>query len=222
MAEDLRTKQFAPLGVVIAGGQSTRMGHVNKLHAKLGSLSLIEHAVRRLECQLAEVVINAAPHALNQAVGRPVVPDVLPNFQGPLAGLAAIEAYLNDNDGGFATNPTHIVTIPADTPFFPVNLVERYRLAAKSEPDSILIADYEGYAQPIFGCWPRDSLKNLGAFLATQANRKIMLYVRQHNWQKVGFEAAVPPPFFNINTPADLADAEAMLTNIKEGKRRAG
>ena len=180
------------LGVVLAGGASTRMGATDKVLAELGGETLLARAVARLAPQVDAVVVNG-PEALCARCDVPVVPDTIEGRAGPLAGLlAAMKA--SDADA--------FVTVAVDTPFFPPDL------AARLSGETVGIARADGRLQPVFGRWPRAAEEPLASFLA-KGDRKIMTLAGQLGYRAVDF--AEPDAFFNINVPANLERARAML-----------
>ena len=115
-----------PLGVILAGGQATRMGGGDKGRLELGTRSILQHVIDRLEPQTAEVALNANGDAARFAdLGLPVIADDVDGFAGPLAGVLA------GLDWAAERGAETIVTAAADTPFFPCDLVPRLLLATE-------------------------------------------------------------------------------------------
>ena len=183
-------------GLVLSGGRGTRMGGVDKgLQLHLG-VPLAEHAMRRLAPQVGRVAINANRHLERyQAMDVPVWPDALAEYPGPLAGMLA----------GMERAPTpYLMTVPCDTPNFPLDLVPRLAAAMKPELDMVMAVAHENGAihrQPVFMLMKVSLRESAAAFLAT-GRGKIGLWASQHRYAEVVFEDA--SAFFNANTPADL------------------
>ena len=197
-----------PLGVILAGGQATRMGGGDKGRLPLGGRSLLDHVMDRLGPQVAGLALNANGDAARFAdLGLPVLPDSIDGFAGPLAGVLA------GLDWAAGQGADCIVTAAADTPFFPCDLVPRLLLAAEGMAHPLALAGTpdprRGLArQPTFGLWPvalRDDLRQA----LQDGVRKVVLWTNRHDGRIAEFpdEAA----FFNVNTPDDLARAEAMI-----------
>jgi molybdenum cofactor guanylyltransferase len=184
------------LGVIIAGGKSTRMGGVEKAFLQLGSKTLIEHVVARLAPQVDDVVINANGNAAR--FHGVVVPDVITHIQTPLVGLHAVLAYAKNYDA--------VLTVPSDAPFLPPDLRERLG-------DGPAIARSVGQDHYLTGLWPVKLFADLDDALKNGM-------VRMQDWvlecQAAKVEWTVEPhdPFFNINTPVDLAMAEEILREM--------
>ncbi len=191
----------APLGVILAGGQATRMGGGDKCLLTLGGTPILHRVLDRLTPQVATCVLNANGDATRFAdYNIPVIPDQIDGFAGPLAGVLA------GMDHAAKTGHSHIVTAAADTPFFPCDLVPQLQLAAGDS--GLALAASPSGRQPTFGLWPvalRDDVRQA----LTDGLRKVVQWTSQHNAATAEFpdDAA----FFNVNTPDDLQTAEAML-----------
>ena len=192
-----------PLGVILAGGQATRMGGGDKGLLTLGGSTILSHVIDRLEPQVAQLALNANGDSARFAdLGLPVISDSISGFAGPLSGVLA------GLDWAAEKGASHIVTAAADTPFFPCDLVAQLLLAAETADADIALARTSDGRHPTFGLWPtalRDDLRR-----ALQGGlRKVVLWTDQHGAATAHFpdDAA----FFNVNTPDDLAIAQAML-----------
>ena len=197
----------APLGVILAGGQATRMGGGDKGLRVVAGKCLLDHVLDRLRPQVGHIALNAngAPARFDD-FGLPVVPDSLPDWPGPLAGVLA------GLDWAAGQGADAIVTVAADTPFFPRDLVARLQAAAG--PSGLaLAATREGgklWRHPTFGLWPVALREDLRAAL-TGGLRKVVLWTDTHGAGTAEFETVPFDPFFNINTPEDIASAEQLV-----------
>jgi molybdenum cofactor guanylyltransferase len=197
-----------PLGVILAGGQATRMGGGDKGLLTLGGRTLLSHVVERLSPQVAELALNANGDAARfDGLKLTVLPDSIDGFVGPLAGVLA------GMDWAAERGADTIVTAAADTPFFPGDLVPRLLLASEGMTHPLVLAatpdDPRGTARhPTFGLWPVALRDDLRAAL-NGGLRKVVMWTQQHEGREALFphEAA----FFNVNTPDDLKTAEGML-----------
>jgi molybdopterin-guanine dinucleotide biosynthesis protein A len=197
-----------PLGVILAGGQATRMGGGDKGLLRLGGTSVLDRVIERLSPQVAALALNANGNAARfAALGLPVLPDSIDGFAGPLAGVLA------GLDWAAELGADAIVTAAADTPFFPCDLVPQLLLAGEGMAHPLVLAatrDPErGRARhPTFGLWSMGLRDDLRASLE-EGMRKVVQWTGRHGGREAVFpdEAA----FFNINTPEDLKKAEAML-----------
>lgn len=190
--------------VILAGGQATRMGGGDKGRLMLGNQSLIQRVIDRITPQVDAVVLNANGN-LNRFsdLGLPVVPDSIGGFPGPLAGVLAGMDWAAEHGYDW------LISVAADTPSFPLDLVERLgqvdtpiALAATPDPDRGRLP------QPTFGRWPVALRHDLRAAL-NDGVRKIRQWTQAQGETLVVFDEN---DFFNINTPDDLAWAEQNLT----------
>lgn len=196
-------------GVVLAGGRSQRMGR-DKAEVMLGTDSLLRHALLRLSQQVISVAVNADAVAENV----PVVPDRIPGKAGPMAGIHAAMSYA----AGLPAI-THVVTISVDCPFFPTDLVARLA-AALERPSQIAVAASEGRSHPVFGLWPVSLAADLEAWITTDEKRRVRDFLLRHDVTEVTFplhptRASLLDPFFNINTPDDLIEAQRWLEALR-------
>ncbi|SCM67412.1 molybdenum cofactor guanylyltransferase MobA [Donghicola eburneus] len=196
-----------PPAVILAGGKATRMGGGDKGLRTIGGKPLLDHVLDRMRPQSGPIALNAnGDPARFTDYDLPVLPDTLPDHPGPLAGVLA------GLDWAAANGHEAIVTAAADTPFFPADLVDRLQQAAG--PSGLaLAATREGekiWRQPTFGLWPvalrddlRDDLQN--------GLRKIVMWTDQHDAGLAIFDTDPVDPFFNVNTPDDITEAERLL-----------
>jgi len=197
----------AVLGVILAGGRATRMGGGDKGLRQVGGRRLMDHVIARLGPQVAGMAINANgdPERLAE-FGVPVLPDSLPDHPGPLAGvLAGLDWAAGQGAGA-------IVTAAADTPFFPRDLVTQLQAVAGASGLALAAstdADGRVWRQPTFGLWPVALRDDLRAAL-TGGLRKIVLWTDGHGAGQAVFPSDPFDPFFNVNTPDDIARAEAL------------
>lgn len=191
-------------GVILAGGRATRMGGGDKCLLDLGGRPLLAQVIERLAPQVAGLALNAnGDPARFAGFGLPVLADSVAGHPGPLAGVLA------GLDWAAVQGATAIVTAAGDTPFFPRDLAAR--LAAAAGPEGLALAaspDETGRLQrhPTFGLWPVALREDLRAALAAGL-RKIVLWTDAHGAGTSVFEATPFDPFFNINTPEDMAAA---------------
>ena len=175
---------------------------------RLGGTTLLAHVIDRLSPQVADLALNANGEASRFAhLGLPVLPDSVPGFAGPLAGVLA------GLDWAAAAGATSIVTAAADTPFFPCDLVPRLQLAAEGMEHPLALAatpDPERglVRHPTFGLWPVALRDDLRAALEGGL-RKVVLWTDRHEGTLAEFPVDGLDPFFNVNTPEDLRKADA-------------
>ena len=195
-------------GVILAGGKATRMGGGDKCLRRVGGQRLIDRVIARLAPQCAPLALNANGDPARFAdLGLPVLADGIAGQAGPLAGVLA------GLDWAAGLGAGHIVTVAADTPFFPADLAARL-WDGRAASGLALAASRDGsgrlWRHPTFGLWPVALRDDLRAALAG-GTRKVVLWTDAHGAASVEFPATPHDPFFNINTPSDIDAAEALL-----------
>jgi molybdenum cofactor guanylyltransferase len=199
-------------GVILAGGLSRRMGGGDKGLRDLQGKPLMWHVLERISAQASPIAINANgdPSRLS-AFGLPVIADATADFAGPLAGVLAGLRWAAET----APSARFIVTAACDTPFFPEDLVARLLAACNGVYPAIVLAASGGQIHPVFGLWPVALADDLAASLAA-GTRKVLHWTDRHPHFSVEFAVKsvggrTIDPFFNANTPEELAEAELML-----------
>lgn len=182
-------------GVILAGGQGRRMGGVDKGLQILNGRPLVQWVLERLAPQVATVLINANQNLERyREFGCAVLPDALPGFAGPLAGVQAALAR--------ATTPL-IVTVPCDSPFLPADLVRRLQQALDAANADLAVPRTGTQAHRAFCLTRREMLPRLDVFLAA-GERKVGLWHASLRVVEVAFDDEAEA-FGNINTHAELA-----------------
>jgi len=186
-------------GLILAGGKGTRMGSVDKGLQMFRGKPMVEHVVQRLQPQVGKLIINANRHLdVYEALGAPVVPDEISGFAGPLAGLHA---------GLSHCETPYLVTAPCDSPFLPVDLVDKLSealLAAKADIAVAVTGDRATQQRhPVF-CLLSAHLKNALADYLGKGGRKMDAWFAMHRQAEVHF--ADETAFVNMNTLTDLQD----------------
>ena len=205
-----RTKEV--VGIVLAGGQARRMGGGDKCLLEIGGETLLSRAIDRLSPQVSELVINANGDETRFAsFDPPVVKDTIEGFVGPLAGVLAGMRWAQAH----APDVPYIITAASDTPFFPRDLAQRLLFGAGNDRLSIVLAASNGRVHPVFGLWSVALADDLEKAL-NSGLRKILDWTDMHNMVEVVFEtdAAQIDPFFNVNRPEDLAEAELIAERV--------
>jgi molybdenum cofactor guanylyltransferase len=193
-------------GLVLAGGRGSRMGGVDKGLQNFNGMPLALHTLMRLQLQVGHVIVNANRNlSAYESFGAEVWPDALPDFAGPLAGfLTGLEH----------CDTAWLVTVPCDTPLFPLDLVARLAERAEAEDAEIAMAsapedDGQLRPQPVFCLLRRELLESLVQFTQS-GGRKIDAWTAQHRTVVVPFDAPGDEPraFFNANTLEELRRLE--------------
>ncbi|MCL4687303.1 MAG: molybdenum cofactor guanylyltransferase MobA [Burkholderiales bacterium] len=189
---------IAVTGLVLAGGQGSRMGGVDKGLAPFRGRPMVAHAIERLAPQVDEILVNANrnPEAYAR-FGHRVIADEIPGFAGPLAGF----------ERGLAHARGQLVaTVPCDSPFLPADLVARLRAALESAGAQLAVARTGDQPHPVFCLMRREVHASLAAFLAS-GQRKIDKWYASLSVVEVAFDDEADA-FANINTRDELAGLE--------------
>lgn len=192
-----------PAGVILAGGQARRMGGGDKGLLPLADGTILSHVIARFAPQVAELALNANGDPTRfSAFGLTVVSDTVADFPGPLAGVLA------GLDWAAAEGHSHIVTVAADTPFFPCDLVPVLLHATEGAEQPLALAVTPGGRHPTFGVWPVSLRDNLRTALL-KGTRKVVAWTDAQGCADAHFPEDAA--FFNVNTPEDLTAAQAMF-----------
>ena len=198
-------------GLVLAGGRGSRMGGGDKGLQNFHGTPLAMHAVLRLGMQVGEVMVNANRNlAAYESFGTPVWPDADSDYAGPLSGFVT---------GLERCETPYLLTVPCDTPLFPLDLAGRLADAMAEEGAEIAVVsapepDDQGHAvlrpQPVFCLLHTSLLESLTRF-TQQGGRKIDAWTAQHRTVHVRFDQPgdAPDAFANANTLAELHQLEA-------------
>jgi len=181
--------------VILAGGQGSRMGGVDKGLIDYRGRPLIEWTLAAIAPQVEELVISANRNLdVYAGYGRRVLPDTLPDYPGPLAGvLAALQA----------VNAEWLLVVPCDTPHLSADLAARLLAAARQENVPLAIAADDMYTHHTCFIVRTDQRDALAAFLA-RGERAVRRWQAELPFVEVRFDAAA---FANLNRPEDLSDS---------------
>jgi molybdopterin-guanine dinucleotide biosynthesis protein A len=198
------------VGLLLAGGQSRRMGGGDKALRLLGGIPLLARVIERLRSQVDTLVLNANGDPGRFATfGLPVVPDSVPDFAGPLAGVLA------GLDWSAAHRPdcSFVVSVATDAPFLPTDLAARFIDAVERDAGDLACAGSGGRSHPVFGLWPVQLRNDLRRAVVEEGIRKVDEWTARHRLVTVSFAIDPIDPFFNANRPDDFATAEALLAS---------
>lgn len=198
-------------GVLLAGGQSRRMGGGDKCLRRLGGQTILERVLERIRPQVGPVVLNANGDPGRFAgFGVPVAPDVVEGFAGPLAGVLTGMRWATAQ----APECRWILTAPTDAPFLPTDLCSRLLQAVETEAADMACAASGGRAHPVVGLWPVRLQGDLEAALFAEGVRKVDAWTGRFRLATVDFSDRPFDPFFNANRPEDLEEAERLLAAL--------
>lgn len=198
----------AAVGVLLAGGRSSRMGGGDKSLRPLGGRPILARVIERAKPQVTELIVNANGEPARFApFGLPVVADTIADFPGPLAGiLAAMEWAARERP-----QIAWVVSFPTDAPFFPTDLVARLFEVIANDTGDLACAVSAGQDHPVFALWPVRLRQDLRRAMVDDGIRTVNAWTDRYRVAHVAFPCAPFDPFFNINRPENLAEAEGIL-----------
>lgn len=196
-------------GLVLAGGLARRMGGGDKALIKIGRATIIDRVLACLSGQCVDIAINANGDPERFAdTGCAVVPDSLPDFPGPLAGILAGLDWLAAQDNGIEW----LLSVPGDCPFLPDDLVERLHEARRKMGAGVPLACARSgdWRHPVIGLWPLALRADLRKAVTEDGVRGVELYTARHGLAIADWPDQPFDPFLNVNTPEDVAKAQAI------------
>src|SRR5215475_3895264 len=201
-------------GLVLAGGLARRMGGGDKALIRIGDITILERVLERLNPACAGIVLNAnGDPARFAAFGLPVVADDVAGFAGPLAGILAGLDWVAAHAPGIEW----LVSAPGDCPFLPRDLVPRLHAARAAATTPLACAQSGEWRHPVVGLWQvalRDDLRHA---LIDEGLRKIEVWTARHGVALAEWPATPVDPFFNVNTPEDVAEATRLASQEPAG-----
>jgi molybdenum cofactor guanylyltransferase len=196
------------VGLLLAGGQSRRMGGGDKGLRLLGGIPLLDRVIERLRPQVDAIVLNANGDPTRfTRYALPIVADSVSGFAGPLAGVLA------GLDWAASQRPDcpYIASVATDAPFLPSDLVARLADGRDAADADLACAASGGRPHPVFGLWPVRLREDLRRAMVEEGIRKVDLWTERHKLVTVSFADQPVDPFFNANRPEDFEAAEALL-----------
>ena len=196
------TPNIRTVGVILAGGLARRMGGGDKTMMVVGGRTVLDRLIDRLRPQVDALAINAnGDPARFAATGLPILPDPVADHPGPLAGVLAGLLWAE------AQGAAWLVTAPGDAPFLPADFV--VRLHAGRGGAMFTCAASAGRTHPVAALWPVAVRAELLAALQG-GQRKIDAFTRPDRTANVFWTTDPIDPFFNVNTPADVLEANRL------------
>jgi molybdenum cofactor guanylyltransferase len=190
------------VALILAGGGARRLGGLDKPLLAIGEMPMLARVITTLRADGHPIAISANGDPARFAeFDLPVLPDGAFRGEGPLAGVLA------GLDWAAALGAETLLTVPGDTPFVPAGL------AASLAPPPACAAS-KGRVHLLVALWPVACLGDLRRLLAAPGPRDVARFAASIGMRQVDFAAATCDPFFNVNTPEDLAAARA----IAEGR----
>jgi len=199
----------ATLGLILNGGLARRLGGVDKGLVLLDGRPMIARAIERLrpQCGLLAISANGDPARFAE-FGLPVLFDDPQNFTGPLAGvLAGLEFCARRGP-----RLTFVASLPADAPFAPENFVAKLHESRRASGATLAVASSGGRTHHVAALWPVALALELRRALTEEGLRKVEDFAARFPLALAEWPSVPVDPFFNINSPDDLARAEALCS----------
>lgn len=204
------TDRPATLGVVLAGGLARRMGGGDKALRTLGGRTLLERVIARMAPQCDGLVLSAnGDPSRFAAFGPPVIADSVSDFPGPLAGI------LSALDWAAAHRPhvRWLVSVAADCPFLPHDLVTRLHQARSANDAEIATAASGGQVHHVISLWSIGLREAMRRALVAENMRSVHRWTARYRLTTAEWPVAPRDPFFNVNTTEDLEAAERLIAS---------
>jgi molybdopterin-guanine dinucleotide biosynthesis protein A len=207
------TTEFPPtLGLVLAGGLARRMGGGDKALLNIGREAILDRVLARLKPHCTTVVLNANGDPTRfTRFGLPVVSDDIPDFAGPLAGILAGLDWAAAN-----ASVEWVASVPGDCPFVPRDLVPRLHAARLAAGAPLACAKSGEWRHPVAGLWPVSLRADLRRALTNEGLHKIEVWTGRHGVGLAEWPDRPVDPFFNVNRPEDLAQAERIAAQYPD------
>jgi molybdopterin-guanine dinucleotide biosynthesis protein A len=195
------------LGLVLAGGQARRMGGGDKAFIRIGGTAILDRVLARLRPACDQIILNANGDPKRfAAYGLPVVADSVPDFAGPLAGILAGLDWAAEH----ARDLEWMVSVPGDCPFLPEGLVARLHAVRAAEKKALACAQSGDWRHPVVGLWRVSLREDLRHALVDEDLHKIEVWTARHGVAIAAWPDKPIDPFFNVNTPEDVTQANAL------------
>jgi molybdopterin-guanine dinucleotide biosynthesis protein A len=186
------------------------MGGGDKATLRVAGTTILDRVRACLALQCAQLLISAnGDPARFAATGLPVVADDVAGFQGPLAGILAGL----DWTARHAAAIEWVASVPADCPFLPRDLVARLHAARAEAALPLACAGSGGRRHPVVALWPVDLATDLRRALVGEGLRKVEAWAARHGVAVATWPDTPVDPFFNVNSPDDLALADRLAAS---------
>ena len=195
------------LGAVLAGGKSKRFGK-DKSGIKLGSKTLIEHTLDKIESKFNTIIIVSNNKIVNNYI---TIKDCIEGQLGPLVGVLSAMKWIIKNN----CPQKWVATFPCDTPFFSISIIDKFIEATKLNDSLLYFVKSEEKRHNIFGLWSIKLIETLEKDIIENNHRKVEKWANKIGVKTINIPYDNIDPFFNINTKDDLAEAEKILTKYR-------
>lgn len=198
--------------VILAGGKATRMGGGDKPLKEIAGRTILSRVIERIGSGVPAVLNANADLSRFAGFNLPVVADARGDYPGPLAGiLAGLDWAARE------TMATDVLSVPGDCPFIPRDLAARLYSAREAAGVPLACAGSGGWTHPVIGLWPVSIREHLRAALEA-GERKIDRFTARFGCATAEWPIEGYDPFFNVNAPEDLLEAEMLAPLVARGE----
>jgi molybdopterin-guanine dinucleotide biosynthesis protein A len=197
------------IGIILTGGKSSRFGE-DKSNIRLGSKTLLDHTIDKIEKEFSEVLIisnNEEYNLKNKKIHT--VKDCIEGQLGPLVGILTAMKWVNENK----KNYKWIASFPCDTPFFDTNLISKLKLKTKETSKKLIFLNSDKKRHNIFGIWSMDLIETLEKDIKNSF-RKVEIWADKVGYESININTEKFDRFLNINTKEDLEKAKENIDKI--------
>ena len=197
------------IGIILAGGKSSRFGE-DKSNIRLGSKTLLDHTIDKIEKEFSEVLIisnNKEYNFKNKKIHT--VKDCIEGQLGPLVGILTAMKWVNENK----KNYKWIASFPCDTPFFDTDLISKLKLKTKETSKKLIFLNSDKKRHNIFGIWSMDLIETLEKDIKNSF-RKVEIWADKVGYESININTEKFDRFLNINTKEDLEKAKENIDKI--------
>ena len=197
------------LGIILAGGKSSRFGE-DKSIAKLGDKTLLDHTINKIENEFTEILLISNNKEFNFKNNKiHVVEDCIEGQLGPLVGILTAMKWVIKNK----KNYKWIASFPCDTPFFDIKLISELKIKVKETSKKLIFLNSNKKRHNIFGLWSIDLIEILEKDIKNSF-RKVELWADKVGYENININEEKFDRFLNINTKKDLEKAKENLDKI--------
>ena len=197
------------LGIILAGGKSSRFGE-DKSTAKLGNKTLLDHTVNKIENEFNEILVISNNKDFNFKNNKiHVVGDFIEGQLGPLVGILTAMKWVIKSK----KNYKWIASFPCDTPFFDIKLITELKIKVKETSKKLIFLNSNKKRHNIFGLWSMDLIEILEKDIKNSF-RKVELWADKIGYENININEEKFDKFLNINTKKDLEKAKENLEKI--------
>ena len=197
------------LGIILAGGKSSRFGE-DKSIVKLGDKTLLDHTINKIEKEFTEILVISNNKEFNFKNNKiHVVEDCIEGQLGPLVGILTAMKWVIKNK----KNYKWIASFPCDTPFFDIKLISELKIKVKETSKKLIFLNSNKKRHNIFGLWSMDLIEILEKDIKNSF-RKVELWADKIGYENININEEKFDKFLNINTKKDLEKAKENLDKI--------